>query len=83
MNSKQKDPQARGAGKLTKFERVQIVGMRMEQIARGAPPTVEVKDGWTVRDVVLAEIENKSIPIKVKRTLPNGKIETYSVDELT
>lgn len=69
-------------GKITKFERVQVIGMRMEQIARGAIPTVPVDDGWTIRDVVIAEIANKSLPLKISRTMPNGKVEIYGVDEL-
>ena len=70
-------------GRLTKFERTQVVGMRMEQIARGAVPTVEVIDGWSVRDVVMAEIASKTIPLLVSRMMPNGRVETYRVDELT
>ena len=68
--------------RITKFERAQLVGMRMEQIARGAEPTVEVDDSMTVRDVVLEEIRRETIPLMVSRALPNGKTEMLRIGDL-
>ena len=69
--------------RMTKFERTQLVGMRMEQIARGAPPAVDVDEGSSVRDIVLKEIRENKIPLLISRTLPNGRVETFRVDEMT
>ena len=69
--------------RMTKFEKTQIIGMRMEQIARGARPTILVKDGWGVRDIVLAELAQKTIPLIISRTLPNGRIENWRIEEFT
>jgi DNA-directed RNA polymerase I, II, and III subunit RPABC2 len=65
--------------RMTKFEKAQVIGMRTEQIARGAPPTIVVPDGSSVRDIVIAELADKKCPLIVSRTLPNGRIETFKV----
>ena len=70
------------APRMTKFERAQLIGMRTEQIARGAPPNVEVLPGSSVRDIAVAELVQKKIPLKIQRQLPNGLFETWGVDEM-
>jgi DNA-directed RNA polymerase I, II, and III subunit RPABC2 len=70
------------APRMTKFERAQIIGTRTEQIARGAQPTIEVPPGSSVRDIAVAELAQKKIPLKIQRQLPNGSIETWGVDEM-
>jgi DNA-directed RNA polymerase subunit K/omega len=56
----------------TKYERTKMIGMRLEQLARGAAPLVEVTPGMSIREVVMRELEEKKLPFKVVRTLPNG-----------
>lgn len=66
--------------RMTKFERTQLIGMRMEQLARGAPTTaVDVPAGASIRDVVLLELQQRTMPLLVSRTLPNGTVETFRV----
>ena len=74
-------PLKKTPSRLTKFERTQLIGMRMEQIARGAPTAVAVPEGASVRDVVLAELAERKIPLIVSRTLPNGVIENWRIEE--
>jgi DNA-directed RNA polymerase subunit K/omega len=76
------EQQRRTPARLTKFERTQLIGMRMEQIARGAPPTIDVVAGMSVRDIVLEEMASRRIPLMVSRTLPNGRVETWRISEL-
>lgn len=75
------DKDERSPVRMTKFEKTQLIGMRMEQIARGAHPTVDVDDGMSVRDVVIREIEEKTIPLMISRLMPNGKTETLRVSD--
>ena len=67
--------------RLTKFEKTQLIGMRIEQIARGALPAVEVDPLSSIRDIVLKELELKKIPLMVSRTLPNGVVENWAIED--
>lgn len=65
----------------TKYEMTKMIGMRLEQIARGAPPLIDVQPGMTVRDIVMREVEERKMPFKIRRTLPNGdKITMHARD---
>lgn len=57
----------------TKYERTKMIGMRLEQIARGAAPLVDVEPGMSIREIVMREVEERKLPFKVVRTMPNGE----------
>ena len=69
-----------GPSKLTRFERARIVGARALQLSLGAPPLVIIPDD--IKDSIsLAEYElnNKALPITVRRVLPNGKYQNIPI----
>lgn len=66
---------------LSKYERVQLIAARVEQLLGGAPPTVDDPcDNDTVR-VAELEVDRRTIPIRVARHLPNGKVQVLSLDQ--
>lgn len=67
---------------LSKYERTRIVGERAIQISMGAPALVEVGNLENPVDIAEKELREKKIPYIIKRVLPNGIIELWSVDEL-
>jgi DNA-directed RNA polymerase I, II, and III subunit RPABC2 len=67
---------------LSKYERTRIVGERAIQISMGAPPLVEVGNLENPADIAEKELREKKIPYIIKRVLPNGIVELWSVDEL-
>ncbi len=67
---------------LSKYERTRIVGERAIQISMGAHPLVEVGNLENPVDIAEKELREKKIPYIIKRVLPNGLIELWSVDEL-
>ena len=67
---------------LSKNERTRVVGERAIQISMGAPPLVEVGNLENPVDIAEKELREKKIPYIIKRVLPNGLIELWSVDEL-
>lgn len=67
---------------MTRFERAKIVGMRLEQLARGAPTLVDTSKCHSIRDVVLKELDEKKLPFIIIRSLPNGKKEYWRVADL-
>eukprot|EP01054_Gregarina_sp_Poly1_P004900 Gregarina_sp_Poly_1__4899@NODE_25_length_19863_cov_179_262730_g23_i0_p11_GENE_NODE_25_length_19863_cov_179_262730_g23_i0NODE_25_length_19863_cov_179_262730_g23_i0_p11_ORF_typecomplete_len139_score27_27RNA_pol_Rpb6/PF01192_22/3_9e03RNA_pol_Rpb6/PF01192_22/9e12_NODE_25_length_19863_cov_179_262730_g23_i067357151 len=67
---------------MTKFERARVIGTRALQISLGAPVTVPIEGESD--PIVLAEKElaAKSMPFIVRRYLPNGDYEDWSIEEL-
>jgi len=67
---------------LTKYERVKLIGYRASQLARGAVPTVQVGDLTRVEDIAIKELDERKMPLIVRRYLPNKKYEDWRLDEL-
>lgn len=68
---------------LTKYERARILGQRAKQINAGAPPFIKVPenviDGYIVAEI---ELKEKRIPFIVRRPLPNGGSEYWTLKDL-
>ena len=68
---------------LTKYEKARILGQRAEQINSGAQPFIKVSenviDGYIIAEMELAE---KKIPFIIRRPLPNGGSEYWSLADL-
>ncbi len=69
---------------LSKYERVKIIGLRSEQLQRGADPYVEVDSTkpFVPRDVATEELRQRKLPFMIKRTLPNGVDEYWRLDDM-
>ena len=68
--------------KLTKYERVNIIGTRAKQIELGAQRMVKDTKGMNPKDIAKLELEMKVCPIIIKRKLPSGAIELIDVNTL-
>jgi len=66
---------------LTRFEVAKLVGVRSEQLARGAQSTVDVSGLKNVREIAVKELKERKIPLMISRPLPNGKNEFWKIDE--
>lgn len=71
----------------TKYEYVYLLGVRAEQIARGARPLVDItglktSDPRFVEYVAKREIEQQKLPNIVVRRMPDGSAEYWGVEEL-
>lgn len=69
---------------MTKYERAIVIGERIEQLARGAVPFVDlgVETGIAAEDIAERELAEKRLPFIVKRTLPNGTMEYWRVADM-
>ena len=65
--------------RLTKFERVRLVGQRAEYLANGAPPMVDITGMTNALDIAEKELIEKKIPLKVLRVYPDGSVVEISV----
>ena len=68
---------------MTKYEKCKILGMRMEQLARGAPTLIQVSETCkTIQEIAVKELEEKKIPFMIMRTLPTGQKEYWKLADL-
>ena len=67
---------------LTKYEKVNLIGTRAKQISDGSDIYVISKNVKTAVDISKLELEYKRQPFKIKRTMPDGRYEIWSLDEL-
>jgi len=70
------------SGRLTKYERVRIIGIRAKQIMMGANILVKGVENKTPTEIAELELKHNMIPFKIKRKLPNGKFEIWKLSEL-
>ena len=70
-----------GPPTLTRFEKARIMGARALQLSLGAPPFIEIpSSAKTSLDIALAELEQRIIPIVIRRRLPNGDYQNIPID---
>ena len=68
---------------LTKFERTKIIGLRANQLSKGAAAFIAVPKHITdVRDIARLELDQKRLPYIIKRPLPNGLFEYWRLADL-
>lgn len=69
---------------LTIYEKTKVIGMRLEQLARGAETLVDLSDKEveSVHDIVRYELEQRKIPFIIRRTLPNGIKEYWRLADM-
>ena len=68
--------------RLTKYEMVRILGERTKQLTMGAKPLIKNYHHLSYDKVAEEEFILNVIPYKIKRPLPNGKYEIWTLDEL-
>src|SRR5690606_38352563 len=66
---------------LTRFEKARITGSRSLQLSLGAPPLIKVpEDARSSIMLAVEEIEQKALPISIRRILPNGTYQDIPID---
>jgi DNA-directed RNA polymerase subunit K/omega len=68
--------------RLTNYEMVRILGERTKQLTMGAKPLVKNYQTLSYDKIAEEEFRRNMIPFKIKRPLPNGKYEIWTLDEL-
>lgn len=67
---------------MTKYERARVLGTRALQIAMCAPLMVEPDGETDPLQIAIRELKEKKIPMIIRRYLPDGSYEDWSIDEL-
>ena len=68
--------------RLTNYEMVRILGERTKQLTMGAKPLIKNYQNLSYDRIAEEEFKRNMIPFKIKRPLPNGKYEIWTLDEL-
>ncbi|KAG6817740.1 hypothetical protein H0H87_004531 [Tephrocybe sp. NHM501043] len=67
---------------LTKYERARILGTRALQISMNAPVLVPLDGETDALQIAIKELSQRKIPLVIRRYLPDGSFEDWSVSEL-
>eukprot|EP00088_Acartia_fossae_P027804 TRINITY_DN28560_c0_g1_i1.p1 TRINITY_DN28560_c0_g1~~TRINITY_DN28560_c0_g1_i1.p1 ORF type:complete len:134 (-),score=41.39 TRINITY_DN28560_c0_g1_i1:92-493(-) len=67
---------------MTKYERARVLGTRALQIAMCAPVMVELEGETDPLQIAMKELKQRKIPIIIRRYMPDGSFEDWSIDEL-
>ncbi|KAL6947437.1 subunit common to RNA polymerases I, II, and III [Hanseniaspora osmophila] len=67
---------------MTKYERARILGTRALQISMNAPVFVDLEGETDPLRIAMKELAEKKIPLVIRRYLPDGSFEDWTVEEL-
>ena len=67
---------------MSKYEKTKIIGIRAEEIARGAQPLIEVPPGITKAEKIAEEeLKQRKTPFILRRLI-NNKYEYWRIEDL-
>jgi DNA-directed RNA polymerase subunit K/omega len=73
----------RSSNVLTKYERAKIIGVRIEQLARGAAAFVPIDPAaFDVQEVAERELRTGRLPFVVARKMPDGSQELWRLRDM-
>ncbi|KAJ3319671.1 DNA-directed RNA polymerases I II and III subunit RPABC2 [Boothiomyces sp. JEL0866] len=67
---------------MTKYEKARILGTRALQISMNAPVMVDLAGESDPLQIALKELREKKMPLIIRRYMPDGCWEDWSVSEL-
>ena len=67
---------------LTKYEKARMLGTRALQLSMNADTTIDAKGEDDCFKIALMELEQRKIPLIIRRHLPFQKFEDFTIDEL-
>ncbi|KAI4292546.1 DNA-directed RNA polymerases I, II, and III subunit RPABC2 [Pancytospora philotis] len=68
--------------RMTIYEKAHIIGVRAAQLSDDAPPFVDIGNMTDCLQIATKELVEKKLPFIVRRKLPDGSFEDWSIDEL-
>lgn len=57
---------------MTKYEKTKLLGIRMQQLNTGAPPTISTKGLKNTNEIAKEELKSKKLPLLIRRIMPDG-----------
>ena len=73
-----------GPPNLTRFEKARIMGARALQLSLGAPTFIDIPEtAATSLDIAMEELDQRLIPISIRRVLPNCDFQNIPLFEFS
>ena len=66
---------------LTKYEKTRLLGTRALQLSMNAQTTIDTKGEYDCLKIAIMELEQRKIPLIVRRYLPSGDFEDFTMEE--
>jgi DNA-directed RNA polymerase I, II, and III subunit RPABC2 len=71
-----------GPPTLTRFEKARIMGARALQLSLGAPVFITIpKNTISSLEIAMEELNQRLLPVVIKRSLPNGDYQNIPIDK--
>lgn len=67
---------------LTKYERTKLLSSRIIQLNSGNPPLVDITGLKSTYEIALKELNERKIPLLVKKIMPDGSYREFDISEL-
>lgn len=71
---------------LTRYERTQVLGVRIRQLSQGAPTSLEIDPDqqYTLQQIAQMELEQKCMPVRIIRKIGKTRVvlDTNSLELL-
>lgn len=67
---------------MTKYERARVLGTRALQISMNAPVLVDLEGETDPLQIAIKELNQKKIPLTIRRYLPDGWYEDWACEDL-
>ena len=67
---------------LSKYEKVKILGVRTEQLQRGAEPLIKWDGEFDPRRIAKEELALRKTPFMIRRKLPDGTLEYFRLEDM-
>lgn len=68
--------------RMTIYEKAHIIGVRAAQLSDDAPPFVDIGNLTDCIQIAKKELAERKLPFLIRRKLPDGSTEDWSIDEL-
>jgi len=68
--------------RMSLYEFVRVIGTRTKQLSMGAKPMIKNHQGLSSKQIAIQELKNNTLPLIIKRPLPDNRFEIWKINEL-
>ena len=68
--------------RMSLYEFVRVIGTRTKQLSMGAKPMINYHQGLSSKQIAIQELKNNTLPLIIKRPLPDNRFEVWKINEL-
>ena len=77
-----KEDERISVNRMSLYEFVRLIGTRTKQLSMGAKPMIKNTQGLSSKEIAILELKNNTLPLIIKRPLPDNRFEIWKINEL-